>query len=977
MKNLTKKLSTVLVILMMLVTTTVTNTVYADSDADTATVTISGLQNKDKVTLYKVVKSVYDGSNWKEFELIDGLIDVNQMVQLTYSDGTKNYKINVLASNLDKDGDGKIDSSVVLDSVTATADGATTEDTITNQSWTVGNYVKDDLTVDNSKTASGKILYNMKEPTQKQINLVVSADPALLTDAIKISPDAEANVIQNTGDYAATAEVPAGQYIGIITPATGNDVSYNPVVVSAGFKGVDVYKQAATGTSGTHYKKTNGEFTEQPPTAATKHLYVGDVWDDTNNQAKDPTWVVDDTQPQTSIVIAKDLDLGTLPNNATNYLYGTNLVAKKQQPKVDKSATATNSETGKEIALVASQLKNDDCELDANGNLKYIKSEYKDTYTQIYADAKAGNVKYKLDENSLLVKDVDNGNLTGQQIWNQVTTNNAEAAAKVSSGNEKQLWNGGQGDVVNYTVTATIPQYPLNAKNKTLTFTDKMSDGLDYVEGSLELSFNPAATVVRTYSAPNYVFYIANGTHNTSNTDASLEKYALISGAMTKVDSTNVSSLTNGQQLYVVLAKAKEGTTNDDFQINFNYDNLPGAEGSKSAPIITYKSVIKDTAIKGIAGNDNVARMYYANSTGQGSSHKDDDFDRPNGDGITERHDSEKIYTYEIKFRKTNDVEEYIEKPADSTDAKTYYKLKDADAATDEATWNELKASAKPWYSAEGTLQGYLVSTTLVNTADKEKEVDTAKQYVVNPKFEKLANAVFGLYDSTGKLVTTIKTNDDGFGHSTLVSAGTYTLKELTPPPGYAKLTKPIEVTANWTSAYTKSEDTVTRYVYTTDLSKALDVNNNGAKPAAADASDNTVSNAAANAYAEDQVGWLVGTGNVPLRDLSVYDITAAQTKWTYNEATHTMTHTDGTVINNVFRAYLEKETTTTTVNEDVQTNYNAGTVVPLPRINNTKTPELPSTGGIGTYLFTIAGVAIIATAAFMLIFRKKEEHNH
>ncbi|MBP3729298.1 MAG: LPXTG cell wall anchor domain-containing protein, partial [Lachnospiraceae bacterium] len=40
--------------------------------------------------------------------------------------------------------------------------------------------------------------------------------------------------------------------------------------------------------------------------------------------------------------------------------------------------------------------------------------------------------------------------------------------------------------------------------------------------------------------------------------------------------------------------------------------------------------------------------------------------------------------------------------------------------------------------------------------------------------------------------------------------------------------------------------------------------------------------------------------------------------------------------------------------------------------IKNTRSPELPSTGGMGTYLFTIAGVALIAVAAFMLIFRRR-----
>ena len=41
--------------------------------------------------------------------------------------------------------------------------------------------------------------------------------------------------------------------------------------------------------------------------------------------------------------------------------------------------------------------------------------------------------------------------------------------------------------------------------------------------------------------------------------------------------------------------------------------------------------------------------------------------------------------------------------------------------------------------------------------------------------------------------------------------------------------------------------------------------------------------------------------------------------------------------------------------------------------IYNTKTPELPSTGGMGTYLFTGIGVALLAGAAVMVtVLRKK-----
>ena len=69
----------------------------------------------------------------------------------------------------------------------------------------------------------------------------------------------------------------------------------------------------------------------------------------------------------------------------------------------------------------------------------------------------------------------------------------------------------------------------------------------------------------------------------------------------------------------------------------------------------------------------------------------------------------------------------------------------------------------------------------------------------------------------------------------------------------------------------------------------------------------------------------------------------------------------------------MTKSTSVTTTGSDTIYNNNGGTLY-LARVNNTKTSELPSTGGIGTYIFTIGGVAIMAAAIFMLIFRKKEE---
>ena len=41
----------------------------------------------------------------------------------------------------------------------------------------------------------------------------------------------------------------------------------------------------------------------------------------------------------------------------------------------------------------------------------------------------------------------------------------------------------------------------------------------------------------------------------------------------------------------------------------------------------------------------------------------------------------------------------------------------------------------------------------------------------------------------------------------------------------------------------------------------------------------------------------------------------------------------------------------------------------------NTKLPALPSTGGIGTAVFTVGGVAVMALAVVLLLCRKKKEN--
>ena len=208
---------------------------------------------------------------------------------------------------------------------------------------------------------------------------------------------------------------------------------------------------------------------------------------------------------------------------------------------------------------------------------------------------------------------------------------------------------------------------------------------------------------------------------------------------------------------------------------------------------------------------------------------------------------------------------------------------------------------------------------------------------------------MFGLYDKNNKLVCEVEVDDTGVGHTTNISDGNYTLVELVPPPGYTKDSTPIPVTANWTSATTWSKHSAKREIYTVDPNEALDAPN------------------------PEQIGWLVGEGT----NADFYDLTPTGTNkpvvTDFDEETQTA-KIDGVLVENVYKAYLKLRVTTESETENTVYNNNGGTIS-LARVNNSKTPKLPSTGGIGTYMFTIAGVAILALASFMLIFRKKEQH--
>lgn len=196
---------------------------------------------------------------------------------------------------------------------------------------------------------------------------------------------------------------------------------------------------------------------------------------------------------------------------------------------------------------------------------------------------------------------------------------------------------------------------------------------------------------------------------------------------------------------------------------------------------------------------------------------------------------------------------------------------------------------------------------------------------------KKLEGAVFGVYekdaDENMHLIDKITTNKNGYAFSTKVAAGTYYVKELVAPTGYSLNTAVYDVKADWTTATTKVTGTITNSSYTTKIPSE-------------DA---------------EQVGWIKDSVFYAMDEFTKESAAAAKAE----------------------PAYLEKESTTTTSEETTVTNPGAGsgTAMISFEIPNTQLVALPSTGGIGTTIFTIGGcVIMIAAAGLYFASRRKLE---
>lgn len=196
------------------------------------------------------------------------------------------------------------------------------------------------------------------------------------------------------------------------------------------------------------------------------------------------------------------------------------------------------------------------------------------------------------------------------------------------------------------------------------------------------------------------------------------------------------------------------------------------------------------------------------------------------------------------------------------------------------------------------------------------------------------------------KYVQVVSTANGGYMTFTGLDAGTYTLKETKAPAGYSPNTDVYEVIISAEYFADKVEDAGEKWVIT-GTNTEEDGKEYTTEVAAKEALDAAIDTTAQGFDYNSYITYVSAQEAHEKGQLKSYKVERKLNGADAGTTTYTYSKTGGV-----------KETFTDTI----------GTTF----IKNTKMPELPSTGGMGTYLFTIAGVAILGVAAFLLIVKRR-----
>ncbi|MGP1361708.1 MAG: SpaA isopeptide-forming pilin-related protein [Candidatus Fimenecus sp.] len=198
---------------------------------------------------------------------------------------------------------------------------------------------------------------------------------------------------------------------------------------------------------------------------------------------------------------------------------------------------------------------------------------------------------------------------------------------------------------------------------------------------------------------------------------------------------------------------------------------------------------------------------------------------------------------------------------------------------------------------------------------------------------EKLQGAVFEIYNNaecTGAPISTLTTDNKGFAALNGISAGDYWLKETHAPAGYKKAVKPIKISVSKDTSGIFGTSVKTKEItYTSELSESK-----------------------FGVQATDSDGNLL---------------------WLSNGQTEGAPHSvkaEGDI-----PAYVK--TVSYTVSEATEGNGTAAQGQIVVGVANTKGFSLPSTGGMGTMIFTFSGLTIALGALILFIIKQRKNLNN
>ena len=133
------------------------------------------------------------------------------------------------------------------------------------------------------------------------------------------------------------------------------------------------------------------------------------------------------------------------------------------------------------------------------------------------------------------------------------------------------------------------------------------------------------------------------------------------------------------------------------------------------------------------------------------------------------------------------------------------------DSAKDDAVPDSFKVFICYMSGVQDMIVGYLEAPGHINM----KKASNRTGITNGNACYSLKGAVYTIYDSSGKSVGTLTVKEDGTSNTIDVPEGTYTVKETTAPPGYAKDTSTytVNVESDETTTFTAKEEPITDLV--------------------------------------------------------------------------------------------------------------------------------------------------------------------